>query len=68
MRRPKAVIKDWSKFDYITVEPPTYVYIILVIVMASAQTGYWMWAFKNRMDKLEQEDAIDETTEKQFNP
>lgn len=47
-------IKDWSKFDYITVEPPTWSYWILFLVMGLVQGGCWCWAWCNDVDKLRQ--------------
>lgn len=44
-------IKDWDKFDYITVEPPRWTYLIFIVVLAGAQTGFWIWAHKNERDK-----------------
>lgn len=41
------IIKDWSKFDYISVEPPWWSYIIFFIVMVGAQTGFYFWAHWN---------------------
>lgn len=32
------VIKDWSKFDYITIEPPLWSYIFLIIFMVITQS------------------------------
>jgi hypothetical protein len=44
-------IKDWSKFDYIAIEPPTWCYFLLMFVMAATQTGFWFWAHRNDQDK-----------------
>ena len=41
------VIKDWSKFDYIKVEPPWWSYLIFFIVMIAAQIGFYFWAHWN---------------------
>ena len=46
------IIKDWSKFDYISVEPPWWTYLLLIIVMACTQTGFYFWAHYNKMDGL----------------
>lgn len=45
------VIKDWSKFDYLTVEPPGWSYWVLLLVMALTQGGVWAWAIANEEDK-----------------
>jgi len=37
--RQNYQLKDWHKFDYITVEPPGWSYLILLLVMAVAQGG-----------------------------
>lgn len=52
------VIKDWSKFDYISVEPPTWAYIMVIVVMVAVQVGIWLWAFKNQEDKSIGEENI----------
>jgi len=46
-------IKDWSKFDYISIEIPWYYYLILIIIMILIQGGYWTWAMLNNFDKHE---------------
>jgi hypothetical protein len=45
--RANYVIKDWSKFDYISIEPPTWAYVVLLLVMAATQGGFWYWAMAN---------------------
>ena len=47
------LIKDWSKFDYITVEPPTWSFMALVAAMLLVQVGYWVFAFLNEATKWE---------------
>lgn len=44
-------IKDWDKFDYLSVEPPTKAYVWLVIVMFITQTGLWIYFHFNEADK-----------------
>jgi hypothetical protein len=44
------VIKDWSKFDYISVEPPSWSWITLVILVFVFSIGYYIWAFLNEHD------------------
>lgn len=44
-------IKDWHKFDYIRVEPPTSAYVWFIIVLALVQTGLWVFFHKNEIDK-----------------
>jgi hypothetical protein len=41
------IIKDWSKFDYISVEPPLWSYIVYIIVVIAAQVGFYIFAHKN---------------------
>jgi len=43
--------KDWHKFDYITIEPPSWAYMALAIVMCLTQAGYWFWASMNEFGK-----------------
>jgi len=44
--RKNYVIKDWTKFDYITIEPPMYSYFILIALMVIVQVILW-YAFMN---------------------
>jgi len=44
-------IKDWSKFDYITVEPPTWSYIVYFIMLPMVQIGFWVFAYQNEYQK-----------------
>lgn len=41
------VIKHWEDFDYLSVEPPTWSYVVLVLVMVLTQGAFWLWAEKN---------------------
>ena len=45
------VKKDWHKFDYITIEPPRWAYVVLIIVMIITQIAFWFWADSNEFDK-----------------
>jgi hypothetical protein len=49
--RRNYVIKDWHKFDYITVEPPLWAYGCIFVVVAITQFGVWFWATKNDQDR-----------------
>jgi len=44
-------IKDWTKFDYISINPPTWSYIVLIVVMLLTQGGFWLWANYNEFTK-----------------
>lgn len=44
-------IKDWTKFDYISIEPDTRYYVWFFIVNAIVQGGLWFWFFRNGFDK-----------------
>jgi hypothetical protein len=44
-------IKDWTKFDYLTVVPPGWSFFVLLLVMAATQTAFWIWGFKNEFTK-----------------
>jgi len=46
------VIKDWSKFDYITIEPRPWVYPVYLIFLLLTQFGLWIWFHYNEFDKL----------------
>ncbi len=40
-------IKDWSKFDYLSLEPPTWCYIVFIILMLLIQGGFYVFAHVN---------------------
>jgi len=40
-------LKDWSKFDYISLEPPWWSYLVVLLVMAATQAGFLVWAYRN---------------------
>ena len=40
-------IKEWEKLNYISITPPTWGYIVLIIVMIITQVGYYIWAHQN---------------------
>lgn len=44
-------IKDWSKFDYISIQPPTWSYWTFVILLALTQTGLYIWFHSNEFHK-----------------
>ena len=43
--------KDWHSFDYITVEPPGWVYTVEIIVILLTQGGIWYWNMTNEYEK-----------------
>jgi hypothetical protein len=45
------LIKDWHKFDYITIEPPFWSYVTLLILLLISQSIFWYWATINDFDK-----------------
>lgn len=45
--RASYVIKDWSKFDYLGIEPPGWSYPVFILVMAAAQAGFYFFAHSN---------------------
>ena len=44
-------LKDWSKFDYIQIQPPTWSYITFAIGLFVIQGAFWYWAYKNEFTK-----------------
>lgn len=46
------VIKDWHKFDYITIDPPTWSYWVYFIFMILTQSGLYIYFQKNEFDKF----------------
>jgi hypothetical protein len=55
------LIKDWSKFDYITIYPPTWSYYVLIFLMIVSQFGFWYWALGNEYGKNNNEDESSNT-------
>lgn len=45
------IIKDWRKFDYILVEPPTWSYVVLVVSMVLTQGAWWFFSWFNEAEK-----------------
>jgi hypothetical protein len=45
------IIKDWSKFDYLTVEPPTWSYWTYFIILLVVQGGLYVWFNMNEIDR-----------------
>lgn len=45
------VIKDWHKFDYITIDPPAWSYWIYFIFMILTQVGLYIFFHKNQFSK-----------------
>ena len=43
-------IKDWSSFDYLSVEPPTWSYWVFAIVLIVFQLGFYLWAYCNEYE------------------
>jgi len=41
------IIKDWSKFDYISIEPPMWSYILYIVIMILSQIGLYVFAHFN---------------------
>lgn len=44
-------IKDWSKFDYLEIEPGFLAYVIILVVFLVTQGGIWWFAFTNEEEK-----------------
>ena len=44
-------IKDWSKFDYISIEPPTWSYITFFVLLFVSQVGLWIFFHMNQYTK-----------------
>lgn len=44
-------IKDWSKFDYIKISPPSSVYFIFIIIMIISQIIGYIICHKNEIEK-----------------
>ena len=46
-------LKDWSKFNYLSVETPDWAWVVVLLVMILTQFGFWSYAFHNDIDKEE---------------
>jgi len=44
------IIKDWSKFSYVTINPPTWCIICMLITIIIVMVIFWYWAFTNDWD------------------
>lgn len=49
--RNNYTIKNWHKFDYIKVNPPTWAYIVYIIIVILTQTGFYLFAHMNSFNK-----------------
>jgi len=45
------VLKDWSKFDYIQIQPPTWSYVVFLCLMVVSQGGIWYFFMNNESNK-----------------
>jgi len=41
------IIKDWHKFDYLSIEPPTWTYILFIFLMIVAQSVCYIVSIRN---------------------
>ena len=46
-------LKDWSKFDYITIEPNTAVIVWMLVAMVLTQAGFYIFALVNDINNFE---------------
>lgn len=44
-------LKDWSKFDYIQIQPPVWSYVTFASALAVIQALFWWWASCNQFSK-----------------
>lgn len=51
--RQGYTLKDWSQFDYISIEPPSWSYWVYFLVVGLAQGGFWFWAHVNEYGKVD---------------
>ena len=49
--RANYIIKDWEKFEYLSIEPPTSAYIWLLVVMSVTQIALWVFFHVNDASK-----------------
>ena len=44
-------LKDWKKFNYISIEPPLWSYLVMLAVLTITQGGFLAWGVFNRYTK-----------------
>jgi hypothetical protein len=44
-------LKDWSKFNYLSIEPPGWAYWLVLLIVIGTQAPYWIFAFGNDSEK-----------------
>ena len=44
-------LKDWSRFDYIQIQPPTWSYVTFICLMIVTQGGIWYFFMNNESNK-----------------
>jgi hypothetical protein len=54
--RERYVLKDWHKFDYVVIEPPTWSIVWFFVVVVLVQGGLWTWFHLNEHGKQETRD------------
>jgi len=47
-------IKDFSKFNYMQIDPPSWAYLVTFIIVLLTQVGYWMYSFSNEYGRYNQ--------------
>ena len=53
------IIKDWSKFDYISIDPPAWSYWVYLIVMVVVQGGLYVFFHLNEFDNVSENESLD---------
>lgn len=51
--RQNYELRDWSEFSYISIEPPTWTYVVFFIFILGMQVGLYICFFRNEEDKEE---------------
>ncbi len=46
------VIKDWSQFDYLSVEPPVWTYWVFFLVLGAVEVGLYWYFWVNDVDQM----------------
>lgn len=54
--RERYTLKDWSKFDYIVIEPPTWSIVWFFVTVLLVQGGLWTWFHLNEHGKQQPRD------------
>lgn len=59
--------RDWNDFAYISIEPPTWSYVLYFMLMFAFQVAYWWWCLINDFSQFEYSKRVTLSKIKSFN-